>query len=365
MLEVRDIWKSYEGQSLLCGVSLRVEAGETVCLLGASGSGKSTLLRIIAGLEKPERGQVLWDGQDLADIPVHRRNFGLMFQDYALFPHRSVAENVAFGLRMHGLPKPEIDQRVREALERVNLSAFARRRVTDLSGGEQQRVALARALAPRPRLLMLDEPLGALDRALKEQVEEELRRLLHTPQEPASDIPAIYVTHDQEEAFAIADRLILLKQGRIEQSGAPAEVYERPVSPWVARFLGLSNLLPGRLTALAPLQAETEEGLFQGIWSAPGQPQLNQSVSLLLRPRGAAAVMATAVAAAANRDEKHPNRLRGVVEDCVFREDGFRLNVRSARGSLFSFYTSQAYAPGQAVTLSLAEEAVQFLPEAE
>src|SRR5512133_1394391 len=209
----------YEGKPLLCGVSFTVGEGETVCLLGPSGSGKSTILRIVAGLEEADQGSIVWDGEDVTRVPAHRRNFGLMFQDYALFPHRSVAENIAFGLRMHGLPAAQIKPRVQEALERVNMTGFERRRVTDLSGGEQQRVALARALAPNPRLMMLDEPLGALDRALKEQVEEEVRRLLHI-----SGIPAIYVTHDQDEAFAVADRLILLHQGRVIQSGAPAEV---------------------------------------------------------------------------------------------------------------------------------------------
>jgi ABC-type Fe3+/spermidine/putrescine transport system ATPase subunit len=325
-----------------------VEAGETVCLLGASGSGKSTLLRIIAGLEKPERGQVLWDGQDLAGVPVHRRGFGLMFQDYALFPHRSVAENVAFGLRMQNQPSAEIAEQVRAALEQVNLTGFASRRVTDLSGGEQQRVALARALAPRPRLLMLDEPLGALDRALKEQVEEELRRLLR-----AADMPAIYVTHDQEEAFAVADRLILLNQGRVEQSGAPAQVYAQPASPWVARFLGLSNLLPGRLLGLAPLQAETEEGVFKGRWAAPGEPQAGRPVTLLLRPRGALLSAA----------DGQSNRLRGVVEDCVFHENGFRVSLRSAHRRAYSFITESAFSPAEEITLALAEADVQFLQE--
>lgn len=348
MLEIRDIWKSYEGQPLLCGVSFRVEVGETVCLLGASGSGKSTLLRIIAGLEKPERGEILWEGRDLAGVAVHRRNFGLMFQDYALFPHRSVADNVAFGLRMHGLPADEIAARVREALEQVNMSGFARRRVTDLSGGEQQRIALARALAPRPRLLMLDEPLGALDRALKEQVEEELRRILHV-----TDMPAIYVTHDQEEAFAISDRLILLNHGRVVQSGAPVEVYEHPTSPWVARFLGLNNLLSARVAGVSPLRAETEEGIFQGVWAGSGQPQAGLPVTLLLRPNGVHK---------AGPDE-NLNRLQGSVEDSVFRADGFRISLRSARGNTFSFYADRAYHPGEQVTLNLAEAAVQFLQE--
>lgn len=348
MLEVRDIWKSYEKQPLLCGISFKVQAGETVCLLGASGSGKSTLLRIIAGLETAESGQIRWDGSDLADVPVHKRNFGLMFQDYALFPDKNVAENVAFGLRMQGLPREEIRARVQEALERVNMGGFAQRRVTDLSGGEQQRVALARALAPRPRLLMFDEPLGALDRALKEQVEEELRRLLHQ-----MNIPAIYVTHDQEEAFAVSDRLILLHRGLVVQSGIPAEVYENPAAPWVARFLGLSNLLPGRVVSESPLQAETEEGLFSGVWQGSGLPQVGAPVTLLLRPGGAAAVAAAL--------DHQPNHLEGVVEDSVFRGDGFRLNLRSPHGQIFSFLMNQKYVPGQTVSLALEPSQIQFL----
>jgi spermidine/putrescine transport system ATP-binding protein len=282
MLEVRDIWKDYEGKPLLCGVSLRVEPGEVVCLLGPSGSGKSTLLRIIAGLEGSKSGKVFWQGQDMSGVPVHRRNFGLMFQDYALFPHRSVAGNVAFGLRMKNAPRAEINSRVQEALQAVNMADFAKRRVTDLSGGEQQRVALARALAPRPKLLMLDEPLGALDRTLKEQVAEELRRTLH-----ATEIPAIYVTHDQEEAFAIADRLILLNEGRVIQTGAPAEIYGQPASAWAARFFGLSNLLAGRVISTDPLKAETELGIFQGTWNTPDHlPREGEKVTLLLRPWG-------------------------------------------------------------------------------
>ncbi len=348
MLEVQDIWKTYEGKPLLCSASFSVAVGETVCLLGASGSGKSTLLRIIAGLETPESGRVLWDGQNMAGVPVHQRGFGLMFQDYALFPHRSVAENVAFGLRMQNMPRAEIHQRVREALERVNMASFAERRVTDLSGGEQQRVALARALAPGPRLLMLDEPLGALDRALKEQVEEELRRLLH-----AANIPAIYVTHDQEEAFAIADRLILLRDGKVIQAGAPAHVHASPASPWVARFLGLSNLLEGRITSIEPLEAETALGSFRGVWAASGQPQLGQPIVLLLR------------AADAELDpiSGGPNVLRGVVEDSVFRGEGFRLGIRASNNQEFSFYSDRPHEPGAVVRLSLPEAAVQFLQE--
>jgi spermidine/putrescine transport system ATP-binding protein len=350
MLEVRDIWKDYEGKPLLCGVSLRVEPGEVVCLLGASGSGKSTLLRIIAGLEGAKAGQVLWQGRDLAGIPVHRRNFGLMFQDYALFPHRTVAENVAFGLRMQNARREEISTRVQEALHTVNMAGFARRRVTDLSGGEQQRVALARALAPRPKLLMLDEPMGALDRTLKEQVAEDLRRTLRS-----TEIPAIYVTHDQEEAFAIADRLVLLNEGRVIQSGTPAEVYGRPTTAWAAQFLGLSNLLKGRVTAVSPLRAETDLGAFEGEWNAPEAPREGEKVVLLLRPWDMALSSA----------EDRPNHLRGQVEDCIFRMDGYRINLRARNGQAFFFYSQRQVEPGREVTISLEPEAVQLFREDE
>jgi ABC-type Fe3+/spermidine/putrescine transport system ATPase subunit len=345
MLEVRDIWKKYEGIRLLCGASFAVAAGETVCLLGASGSGKSTLLRIISGLELPEAGQVLWDGRDLRGVPVHQRNFGLMFQDYALFPHRSVAENVAFGLRMKNLPKSDITRRVAEALEQVNMSGFGTRRVTDLSGGEQQRVALARALAPRPRLLMLDEPLGALDKALKEELAEEVRHLLHE-----TGIPAVYVTHDQEEAFTIADRLILLHDGGVAQSGPPAEVHSAPASPWVAKFLGLTNLLPGQVHSLEPLAAQTGLGIFNGMWNGPEVPKPGQTVSLLLRPNGA------------RLDDTGPNRLHGRVEDSFFRADGFRIHLRVATGEEMAFVLHQELPIGDEVTLSLDRDAVQLLP---
>ena len=336
MLEVQNITKSYEGQPLLRGVSLKVGPGETVCLLGRSGSGKSTLLRIIAGLESAEGGQVLWEGADMRDVPVHRRNFGLMFQDYALFPHRNVAENVAFGLRMQGVPRAEIDLRVAEALEKVNLGRFARRRVTDLSGGEQQRVALARALAPRPRLLMLDEPLGALDRALREQLGDELRRVLHH-----TGIPAIYVTHDQEEAFAIADRLILLHEGRIEQDGTPAQVFTRPVSAWAAAFLGQTNLVQGEVLGREPMRVRTPLGDLQ---SACGDgPAAGGRITLLLRASSA-------------RLGGEVNLIRGQVEDAVFRGEQIRLTLRCpAVDELHFDFPADTALPaiGQPIQLSL------------
>jgi ABC-type Fe3+/spermidine/putrescine transport system ATPase subunit len=180
MLEIRKIYKQYEDKPLLQGVSFRVRKKEVVCLLGPSGSGKTTLLEIIAGLEEPEDGQIRWRGKDLVDIPAHRRGFGLMFQDYALFPHLTVLENVAFGLRMQGWTKEKIDNRVEQVLKMVRMFDFIKRGITDLSGGEQQRVALARTIAPDPKLLMLDEPMGALDRSLRDQLTDELRSLLRS-----------------------------------------------------------------------------------------------------------------------------------------------------------------------------------------
>jgi spermidine/putrescine transport system ATP-binding protein len=348
MLEVRSIWKQYEGQPLLCGVSFQVGPGETVCLLGASGSGKSTLLRIITGLEPMEAGQVLWNGRDLSGVPVHQRNFGLMFQEYALFPHKNVYENVAFGLRMQRLPRAEIDQRVQESLDLVNMAAFARRRVTDLSGGEQQRVALARALAPRPHLLMLDEPLGALDRALKANVEEEIRRLLH-----ASGIPAIYVTHDQEEAFAIADRLVLLNHGEVVQNGIPSEVYDHPATAWVAGFLGLNNLLPGKVTGLSPLTAQTGLGTFQGRGTLNHNFQEGEQVTVLLRPGGASS----------GSGGEGLNQFRARVEENIYQGNDFRVVVKTGMGQEISFVMDQALPAGQEVFVRVEPASVQLLKE--
>ncbi len=257
LLQVFHVSKSYPGLPVLADASLEAADGEIVCLLGPSGCGKTTLLRIVAGLEQPDRGQVLFAGQDLAGTPPHRRQFGLMFQDFALFPHRDVAANVAFGLRMQGRPRAEIAARVAEMLALVELDGYERRRVVELSGGEQQRVALARSLAPRPRLLMLDEPLGALDRSLREQLMNDLRGILKRV-----GVTALYVTHDQEEAFAIADRVLIMRArldaqwagqgGRVEQAGAPDQVYRRPVNEYVARFLGFKNLLPGMVVGAGP-----------------------------------------------------------------------------------------------------------------
>ena len=311
MLTVKAIEKTYEGQPLLRKVSFEVKHDETVCLLGPSGSGKSTLLRIIAGLEEAEGGEVFWKGEPLSRVPAHERHFGLMFQDYALFPHCNVAENITFGLRMQNQPKQVIQKRVQDALQTINMTGFAHRRVTELSGGEQQRVALARALAPAPRLLMLDEPLGALDRTLREQLSRELRRILRE-----SKVPAIYVTHDQEEAFAIADRLLLLHNGVILQSGKPHEIYHHPRNVWVAEFFGLGNLINGKVIQKSPLKVNSPLGKVE---SACDQtpPDEGQEATLLFRPTQAHSPA-----------EECENLISGVVLDQVFQGENYRVTLK-------------------------------------
>src|SRR5512139_825048 len=228
LLEVLHLSKTFDDKLILDDVSLEITANEIVCLLGPSGCGKTTLLRLIAGLETADSGTITFDGQDVHNIPVHQRNFGLMFQDFALFPHKNVWDNVIFGLRMQNLPADRIQQLGHEALEMVGLSGFEKRDVHQLSGGERQRVALARSLAPQPQLLMLDEPLGALDRQLREELMIELRRILK-----AAHLTSIYVTHDQQEAFAVADRVAIMNAGRLEQLDTPQQIYAHPATEFV------------------------------------------------------------------------------------------------------------------------------------
>lgn len=233
MLAVENLTVRFGDTVAVADVSLTLESGDRLAVLGPSGCGKSTLLRAIGGLETPTSGSVRWDGVDLAEVAPHRRRFGLMFQGYALFPHMTVGDNVAFGLRMEGLSDDEVAARVTEVLSWVGLEAFGDRSVERLSGGEQQRVALARTMAPSPRLLMLDEPLGALDRALRERLIVEMADILEQ-----TGTTSIYVTHDHDEAATIAERVALMRAGRIVQQGSMAEIRRSPTDRWVADFVG-------------------------------------------------------------------------------------------------------------------------------
>ena len=272
MLTIEDLTVSYGEHRALDGVDLTVGDAEIVCVLGPSGGGKSTLLRAIAGLESPTTGHIRRDGVDLAGVATHHRQLGLMFQDHALFPHHDVIGNVVFGLRMHGVSRSEARARASTTLALVGLAGYEQRAVHELSGGEQQRVALARALAPAPSLLMLDEPLGALDRALREHLVDELGALFRT-----LGLAVLLVTHDHDEAFALGDRVAILNCGRIEQAGPPVELWTRPATAFVAGFLGWNvtrALAPG-LVAVRPdvLRLEAVDGRPTPNATGPGMPE--------------------------------------------------------------------------------------------
>jgi spermidine/putrescine transport system ATP-binding protein len=350
---ITDAVKKYDAVAALDGVTMTFREGEFFGLLGPSGSGKTTLLRAIAGFVTLDRGHVLIDGQDVGGVPVHARNIGMMFQNYALFPHMSVAENVAFGLEVRGRPREEVEKRVKEALAMVRLGGLEQRKPKQLSGGQQQRVALARALVTRPKVLLLDEPLGALDKHLRQEMQVELRRI-----QRQVGITTIFVTHDQEEALTLSDRIAIFNFGRIIQEGAPMEVYERPVTKFAAGFLGEANFLAGRVTALEA------SGLARVVLDIGGEvscrcsdAQVGEAVLLALRPEkitlspGAAAGI---------------NAVRGKVLDVVFSGNSttYRITVGDQVVTLFRQNLAEGtVAPGSDVVLSWSSDhLVQVTP---
>ncbi len=281
MVRLESLTRRFGETTAVADLSLTVEPGELLTLLGPSGCGKTTTLRMIAGFETPSAGRVLLQGRDITAEPPRRRGIGMVFQNYALFPHLDVFENVAFGLRSRGTPPRDLRERTERALELVDLRGYGERRVQALSGGQQQRVALARALAPEPPVLLLDEPLSNLDPTLRERTRTELRSLLKR-----LGITAIFVTHDQDEAFALADRVALLEAGRLQQIGTPERLYHEPANAFVASFLGRANFLPGTVVALEDDGGTAACDVGEGIvWNVPaGGVRVGQRVRVMARP---------------------------------------------------------------------------------
>ena len=357
-LSVRGLAVTYGDLCAVDGVDLEVAAGEVVALLGASGSGKSSLLRAVAGLEDVAGGEVAWGGRSMVRVPVHKRGFGLMFQDGQLFEHRDVGSNIAYGLT--GLPRAQRGERVREMLELVGLPGFERRRVTTLSGGQAQRVALARALAPAPRLLLLDEPLSALDRALREQLATDVRTILRR-----GGTTALYVTHDQDEAMTVADRVGVMEAGRLLRLDTPQCLWAEPGSSKVARFLGFDvvgdlALAPGALRVVEAAAGEPGEPGERGGSAQTGTPATPETLPATLP----ATVLATVLASRLRRGqweaevELDPEELAGLVgSDGPAEPSGVGADVAAgrepARATRATALTRRPHASGARVTLSL------------
>jgi spermidine/putrescine transport system ATP-binding protein len=355
-IQLVELTKRFADVTAVDRIRLEIPAGEFFSLLGPSGCGKTTTLRLIAGFEQPTAGQILLDGTDVAYTPPHRRSVNTVFQNYALFPHLNVFDNVAFGLRRAKRPKAEIKERVARALELVQLTGYERRKSSQLSGGQQQRVALARALILNPAVLLLDEPLGALDAKLRKALQLELKAL-----QQEVGITFLYVTHDQEEALTMSDRLAVMNAGRVEQVGAPQDVYEDPQTVFVADFLGASNLMDATATGAVDAACRVELDRFELLGSA-GAADVTGPAKVVIRPER--------VELEPHGAPNGPNRLPGMVERVVYVGSAIQVIVRAATGDALQALVQNTgkgapFEQGTPVQIHLPAEALRVLPAGE
>ena len=342
LIKLRSIEKSFDGEQVLCGINLDIHDKEFVTLLGPSGCGKTTTLRIIGGFENADTGDVYFDGERINDLPAHKRQVNTVFQRYALFPHLNVYDNVAFGLRVQKLKEEEIQKRVREMLEMTGLRGFENRRLATLSGGQQQRVAIARALINRPRVLLLDEPLGALDLKLRKDMQNELKRI-----QRETGITFIYVTHDQEEALSMSDTVVVMADGKIQQIGTPTDIYNEPVNAFVADFIGESNIIDGAMPEdnKARFAGHTYDCVDSGFAK-------NEAVDIVIRPEDVDVVPV----------EK--GMLSGTVSGVTFKGDYYEIIV-DVKGFKWMIETSDYVAPEERIGLYIEPDAIHVMKKSE
>ena len=338
IVSLKDIVVDFNGESVLSGLSLDIHDKEFVTLLGPSGCGKTTTLRIIGGFLEPKSGSVFFDGKNITALPPYKRQVNTVFQKYALFPHLNVFENVAFGLRLKKLPEEEIRSRVLEMLELVGLKGFGRRNTGNLSGGQQQRVAIARALVNHPRVLLLDEPLGALDLKLRKDMQIELKRI-----QQSMDITFIYVTHDQEEALTMSDTVVVMNGGLIQQIGTPQDIYNEPTNAFVADFIGESNILDGVMERdfVVDFAGQTFSCVDKGF----GRQEL---VQVVVRPEDIQVVPSI------------QGKLTGVVKSVIFKGVHYEIRVEQA-GYEWIIHSTQAQQPGEIIGMNIGPEEIHIM----
>ena len=341
IIELKGLTKTFDDQQVLKGLDLKIYENEFLTLLGPSGCGKTTTLRIIAGFEEPDSGEVLFNGVEISKVPPYKREVNTVFQKYALFPHLDVFDNIAFGLNLKKMPKDVIEQKVKRMLDLVGLEGFENRDVTSLTGGQQQRVAIARALVNEPKVLLLDEPLGALDARLRKEMQSELKKI-----QQEVGITFIYVTHDQEEALSMSDTVVVMKDGEIQQIGTPIDIYNEPENRFVASFIGESNIIEGNMIkdCLVSFDGFEFECVDKGF-------KPNEEVEVVLRPEDIDIIA---------DNYKEQTKLLGTVESVVFKGVHYEIIVKTDKRE-YKIHTTDYFAPGLEVGLSFGPEDIHVM----